>query len=368
MTRVVTRPGPAAAPGGADEYAAEYVDEYVELRRHGLRYACRVVGGTVAGGDGPTADTATTEPLLLLGGALQDMYSWPRLERRIASRTRLVLIDLPGSGTADDLPAEQGFDVLAQAAVHALDHLGLRRVNLLGASYGAPIAYRIAQRHPERVARLLLAGAAHRVNDPMAALMRDTVQHLESASAHPGDSPAGPGDSSAGPGDSPADLWPGPGDYADRLADCLVNRDEQHRVRQSAAVRRLLTRQCLRITRREALRNAACHRRLLDGELLPPGGIRGVTTLVFTGEHDHTTTARQNRDVAATIADSTLLFLREADHMAHLERDTEYAELVLRFLHDLPLDGLPYCTPPEHPAPGPGTGPAPVPATRCPAA
>ncbi|WP_327727897.1 hypothetical protein OG250_13870 [Streptomyces sp. NBC_00487] len=34
--------------------------------------------------------------------------------------------------------------------------------------------------------------------------------------------------------------------------------------------------------------------------------------------------------------------------MVHLEREAEYADLVLRFLTDLRLDGLPYTTAPEH--------------------
>ncbi|MEU0336747.1 alpha/beta hydrolase [Streptomyces sp. NPDC006193] len=310
----------------------------VPLHHSGLNYACRIVGGR-PDGTLPASLTATTEPLMLLGGALQDVNSWPRLERRIADRTPLILVDLPGTGTADDLPAEQGFDTLAETAVHVLDHLRLRRVNLLGASYGAPIAYRIAQRHPERVARLLLAGTTRRVAAPMAALMMDMVRHLEAVATDDTDAPAG--------------SWPGAEEYAARLVAALVNTGRQDSVRQSQAVRRLLSRQCLRITRRQALRNAACHRMLLGGDLLPSGGIRGVPALVFTGEHDNATTQEENREVAAAIEGSTLVFLREADHMAHLERDAEYADLVLRFLHDLPLHDLPYCTRPEHPSPAP---------------
>ncbi len=36
--------------------------------------------------------------------------------------------------------------------------------------------------------------------------------------------------------------------------------------------------------------------------------------------------------------------------MAHLECDAEYADLVLRFLRDEPLDGLSYCDTYEVPA------------------
>ncbi|MFB6891903.1 alpha/beta fold hydrolase [Kitasatospora sp. NPDC056327] len=294
-----------------------------------MGYTCRIVR---AGADtGPGAEETrpghpVTEPLLLLGGALQDMYAWPRLERRIAPHTPVILADLPGSGSADDLPEEAGWDTLAAAVLHLLDALGLPRVNVLGASYGAPIAYRVAQHCPQRVSRLLLAGATHRVTGRMRAFLREAVGHIE------GTAP--------GPGESLDDPCPGNGQYADRLVRYLVNTDEHQRVRQSAAVQRLLRKQALRTTWRQARRHAACHRRVLDPFLIPKGGITGVPALVFTGEHDITTSPRQNRDVARTIAGSTLVLLKEADHMAHLERDAEYARLVLRFLSDGPLGDL----------------------------
>ncbi|MER6299738.1 alpha/beta hydrolase [Kitasatospora sp. NPDC001539] len=305
------------------------------LRWHGMGYGCRIVHAGPLPQDWRNPRPGT-EPLLLLGGALQDMYAWPRLERRIAPHTPVILADLPGTGTADDLPEEEGFDTLAAAALHLLDALGLPRVNVLGASYGAPIAYRIAQRCPHRVSRLLLAGTTHRVTGTMRDFLREAVRHIEATAP--------------GPGESLDGACPANGTYADRLVRYLVNTDEHHRVQQSAAVQRLLRKQALRTTWRQARRHAACHRRVLDRALIPHGGITGVPALVFTGEHDITTSPRQNRDVARTITGSTLVLLKEADHMAHLERDAEYAHLVLRFLHDEPLDDLDFAYPAQSPS------------------
>ncbi|MEV2201235.1 alpha/beta hydrolase [Streptomyces fradiae] len=324
--------------------AWELTEERREMTWRGMRYACRIVrggagarhGGTGAGGRVAGAGRGGSEPLLLLGGALQDMYAWPRLERYVAPHAPLVLVDLPGSGDADDLPAHEGFDALADAALHLLDVLGLPRVNVLGASYGAPIAYRLAQRRPGRVARLLLAGATHRVSGPMRVFLREAADHLERSGPTAGEALDGCADDD--------------GRYADRLVRYLVNTRAQERVRQSAAVQRLLRRQALRTTWRQARRHAACHRRVLAPRLIPPGGVEGVPALVFTGEYDLTTTPEQNGAVAATVAGSRLVLIREADHMAHLECDAEYADLVLRFLRDEPLDGLSYCDTYEVPA------------------
>ncbi|CAL9317465.1 MULTISPECIES: alpha/beta hydrolase [unclassified Streptomyces] len=307
--------------------AADLREDLRRLRRRGLRYACRVVSAD--GGRGGLSGGAVAEPLLLLGGALQDMYAWPRLERYVAPYTPVVLVDLPGTGVADDLPAHEGFDTLADAALHLLDELGLPRVNVLGASYGVPIAYRMAQRCPGRVSRLLLAGATHRVTDSMRAFLWEAVSHIERSAPAPGESLDGPCAAN--------------GVYADRLVRYLVNTAEQERVRQSAAVQRLLRRQALRTTWRQSLRHAACHRRVLEPALLPAGGIEGVPTLVFTGEYDITTSPEQNSAVAATIPGSRLALLKDADHMAHLECDAEYADLVLRFLRGQSLEGLAYC-------------------------
>ncbi|MFJ2259172.1 alpha/beta fold hydrolase [Streptomyces sp. NPDC087844] len=297
-------------------------EELVPLEWRGLRYTCRVI----------TSDRPqVTEPLLLLGGALQDMYAWPRLERRLSAHMPLVFVDLPGVGTADDLPAEQGFDALAEAALVVADRLGYDRVNLLGASYGAPIAYRAALSRPARVARLVLAGATHRMNPR---LVSDCEQVWSARAALADDIDGTLSDS-------------GSYEIAGRAVATLLNTARRDQVSQAATVARLLHRQFARITPAAARRHAVCHRRLLAADPLPSERIDAVRALVFTGEHDDVSTPDENRAVAAAIADSTFLLVHDADHMVHLEREAEYADLILRFLTDLPLDGLPYATAPE---------------------
>ncbi|MYT29873.1 alpha/beta fold hydrolase, partial [Streptomyces sp. SID8354] len=303
-------------------------ERLVPLSFRDMTYACRVLTPPHRYG---------TEPLILIGGALQDMRSWPRLERRLTAHTPVVLLDLPGTGSAGDLAASAGFEVLAEAVLHALDQLALDHVNVLGASYGAPIAYRLAQSHPDRVSRLLLAGATPRVGPRLTAVVRQGLALVGSAESSPADEAARR-------------------DYARNVVDMLVNRATRHRVVQGPAVARLLERQLMRTSQSAALRYAACHERLLDTDLYPSGGIDGVPALVFTGEHDCASSPEENRAVATTIAGCDLLLIRDADHMAHLEREAEYADLVTRFLRDQPVRDLPYCVtgPGERPGRGPG--------------
>ena len=50
----------------------------------------------------------------------------------------------------------------ADAYVHLLDALGIERVAVLGTSGGGPSALQLAQRHPERVASLVLSASRYR--------------------------------------------------------------------------------------------------------------------------------------------------------------------------------------------------------------
>jgi pimeloyl-ACP methyl ester carboxylesterase len=288
-----------------------------------MTYACRVLT--------PRDHDGTTEPLLIIGGARQDMYSWTRLERRLAKHTSLVVMGLP-TGSAD-------LDALAEATLYAIDQLAVDRVNILGVSYGAPIAYRLAQSHPERVARLLLAGATPRGGPRITALFRQGLKLGTDTTTPAADEPARR-------------------EYVRNVVDMLVNRATRHKVPQGPAVARLLERQLMRTPQSNARNSVSGYVRLFDTELYPPGGIDGIPALVFTGEHDCITSPEETQAVATTIAGCTFLLIRDTDHMAHLEREAEYADLVTRFLRDQPVRDLPYCRypqPPDRPRPqGPG--------------
>ena len=90
---------------------------------------------------------------------------------------QLVLVDPRGSGRSDPPPRDDLYRLADFAADLELlrDHLGLRRIALLGHSAGASIALAYAAEHPECVERLVLVGAAARFADDheaVAAAMR----------------------------------------------------------------------------------------------------------------------------------------------------------------------------------------------------
>lgn len=97
-------------------------------------------------------------PLLALHGWLDNAGSFARLAPRLASRYRVVALDLPGHGHADHLPAGASYHwpEYVRAVLAAADALGLSRYTLLGHSLGAGIASMVAAARPERIERLLL--------------------------------------------------------------------------------------------------------------------------------------------------------------------------------------------------------------------
>ncbi|SFB83920.1 alpha/beta fold hydrolase [Streptomyces aidingensis] len=77
---------------------------------------------------------------------------------------------------------------------------------------------------------------------------------------------------------------------------------------------------------------------MIDPALGRPAG----PVLVAIGEHDTFTPPRMGRELAATCRESWFAEVLRADHMVHLERTAEVADLAGRFFAGLPITGLPY--------------------------
>lgn len=101
--------------------------------------------------DGPT--------LLLLHGYPSSSHMFRDLIPRLADRYHVVAPDYPGFGNSS-MPSrdefEYSFDNLAQVMESFVEKLGLERYVLYVMDYGAPVGFRLATAHPERVAGLIV--------------------------------------------------------------------------------------------------------------------------------------------------------------------------------------------------------------------
>ena len=108
------------------------------------------------------AGSKTAPTLLLLHGFPTSSHMFRDLMPLLATRYHLVAPDYPGFGYSarPDVKAfHYTFDHLADVIERFTDALGLKTYALYMQDYGGPIGFRLATRHPERVAALIIQNA-----------------------------------------------------------------------------------------------------------------------------------------------------------------------------------------------------------------
>ncbi len=152
---------------------------------HGVRYYYEVHG--------------TGEPLLLLHGGLGSIDMFGPVLATLAKTRQVIGVDLHGHGrTALGDRKISLIDIGDDLAV-ILDELGFAQVDVLGYSFGAGAAFRLAVQHPAKVRRLVLASAGFaqdgfyaemlpmqsQVGAAMADMMKDTPMYKAYAAVAP---------------------------------------------------------------------------------------------------------------------------------------------------------------------------------------
>ncbi|MGW4231069.1 alpha/beta fold hydrolase [Streptomyces sp. NPDC004980] len=294
------------------------------LSVHGLRYHYRLLPRAEPADPAVRAGGPGTEPVLVLGGALQGMLGWPQMDDHLGPVADVVTADLPGMGTADPLPPGPSADILRAAVTGIIDDIGAPRINLFGFSYGAAIAFGCARHAPGRIARLALGGVPVHIGEAQRDYWHRATRRLAE-------------------GDKEG--------FAALAADGLMCLDPDRPVYRRELARRYVRRSFLHALSDGSPHAADSLHRALGDRPDFSGGLSGVPTLVFAGEHDTVTPPERQREFAATIEGSRFLTLPESDHWVVLERSDEVAALVTGFFTGRPAD---------RPV-APSTAPAPVP-------
>lgn len=308
----VLAPHPAAESRWAQER---------ELWFEGFRYTCRVVHQ-------PHADLP---PTVILGGSSQDRNSWVRHERWLAGRSSVLTVDLPGYGDSDALPARYGMGFLADAVRHMLRELGVTRVNLVGACFGGAISVRLAQRYPELLNRLVLVGMAPRVPEDYTQCVERWTEMLADG---------------------------GKKEIADELVQRFVANPDVGKVRRGAAVARLLYRDFLGQDERQLTLWLEHNARLVQNKWCFEEPLPEVPVLVTTGEFDTLALPESGRAMAEWFSSALFVLIREADHLAPVERVAEFSALVARFCGGESVENLDFCSEVERVGPVSPSDPA----------
>lgn len=105
------------------------------------------------------AGPADAPVVVLLHGFPSSSHMYRHLIPALADRYRVIAPDLPGFGLSAMPPRTAfayGFAAFAEIVDALLAHLGANRYALYVMDYGAPVGFRLALRHPERVAALVV--------------------------------------------------------------------------------------------------------------------------------------------------------------------------------------------------------------------
>jgi pyruvate dehydrogenase E2 component (dihydrolipoamide acetyltransferase) len=123
-----------------------------------------------------------------LGGSIA---TWSLNLPAFAERFRICALDLVGAGSSDKPSTDYSVPALAEFLTHFLDALGSnwQRVSIIAHSLGGAIALAFADRHPERVEKLVLvdsAGLGPDIDNTVLELMRSepTPEHIREELTH----------------------------------------------------------------------------------------------------------------------------------------------------------------------------------------
>lgn len=97
--------------------------------------------------------------ILLLHGFPTSSHMFRNIIPALANKFHLIAPDYPGFGNSSMPPVEKfeyTFDHLAEIVDKFITQMGLDRYSMYVMDYGAPIGYRLAVKHPERVEGLIV--------------------------------------------------------------------------------------------------------------------------------------------------------------------------------------------------------------------
>ncbi len=275
----------------------------IKLSLNGFNYYCRFIENT----------ESQYDPMVLLSGAFQNMDSWKNFTKVLSKNFSVVLIDLPGSGSADFLPYGYGGDFLVEAINNMFMHLGIEKANIIAASYGTPTAFNFAAKYPEKVAHLVMGG----VMKEMPKERKIDVERIYQL-AKQGNKKA----------------------FARETTKLLLNCEESKNVNKSSLVKRVMECSLARISKSEIKKMVENTRRILHHGTLNLRNAANVPTLVYTGEYDHFTKPEYCREVAGYFNNAIYTTIKRADHLFHIEQTQTVIEMGIRFVKGESMESL----------------------------
>jgi pimeloyl-ACP methyl ester carboxylesterase len=243
------------------------------------------------------------DPVLMVMGLGGTHHGWDLVRTDFARRHRLVLVDNRDAGESDEASGSYGLGEMAGDALAVMDHLGLERFHVVGASMGGAIAQHLALQAPTRVSSLVLASTWGRTDPFLAAVLngwRVMVERLAPEAFLAAQSP-----------------WAFTARYFQEPAPELAKWQAEQ-------------------IGRAPLKSVAAYQRQIDAclahDLLGMLMLLRTPALVVVGEDDILTPPRYGRTLAASLPRGEVVLVPGSGHACFLETPKAFADRVLRFL------------------------------------
>jgi pimeloyl-ACP methyl ester carboxylesterase len=98
-------------------------------------------------------------PVLVMHGGLGSLLDMRNQIEALAPHHFVIAPDTRGHGRSTDSDQPPTYQAMADDMLGLLDHLGIRRVDIVGWSDGGIVGLALAMQHPDRVGRMVLIGA-----------------------------------------------------------------------------------------------------------------------------------------------------------------------------------------------------------------
>ncbi|MFP4251284.1 MAG: alpha/beta fold hydrolase [Guyparkeria sp.] len=98
-------------------------------------------------------------PVIIMHGLFGSLSNWRGVAQSLSANYRVINVDLRNHGRSPHAPG-LSYEAMANDILAVMDRLGVERAHLIGHSLGGKLGMVLADRHPERVARLAVVDIA----------------------------------------------------------------------------------------------------------------------------------------------------------------------------------------------------------------
>lgn len=249
-------------------------------------------------------------PLMFIGGAFQNAWSFLREVKHFLPQRPVIIVDLPGQGQNNQISGSLSFADFADLLAKFCDEHGLQSVVPVGLSYGSGIAFTFAQRHPDKVHRLILGGTTDQIRPRVYEALRRSFWYLDHGRVD---------------------------QFAETVIHHLLNLPLRDVTGVSDRVIASLRAGMLELTEVELTRYRHNSARLFSNTL---SGSLSCRTLVFTATYDHFTAPFEALAIASRCPNAEFVMIERGDHLAPVENPRVVIALYDAFLNDRPLSDV----------------------------